>query len=156
MQLFRRTIYSFWRLCEIITLIPVIGMLAWFVNGYVKVNQLTPNFILILFIVSVLACAWAVVTLFHVGRSGHFIALIDLAFVGAFIAAVYELRGITNVSCTNFRSGGIYVNLGPLGYYGRDGGDWDLDVNKTCSMLKASFAFGIMNCIFFFFTAVSR
>ncbi|KAF1814170.1 hypothetical protein P152DRAFT_262698 [Eremomyces bilateralis CBS 781.70] len=153
-MIFRRTLYTFWRLSEIITLIPVIGMLAWFVHGYVESNQLTPNFILILFIVSVLAGAWALVTLFHVGHSGHFIGLVDLGFVGAFIAAVYEMRAITEVSCSNFEAGKIYINLGPFGYYGREGGnEWSVNLNKNCAMLKASFAFGIMNTLFFFFTA---
>lgn len=35
-----------------------------------------------------------------------------------------------------------------------NGNGIDVDTDKTCAMLKACFAFGIMNCIFFFFTAV--
>lgn len=57
------------------------GMLAYFVNGYVNANALTPNYILILFIVSVLALAWAIFTLFSYHRSSAnalFVALIDL------------------------------------------------------------------------------
>lgn len=57
------------------------GMLAYFVNGYVQANQLTPNYILILFIVSVLALAWAIFTLFSYHRSSSnalFVAIIDL------------------------------------------------------------------------------
>lgn len=57
------------------------GMLAYFVNGYVNANQLTPNYILILFIVSVLALAWAIFTLFSYHRSSSnalFVAIIDL------------------------------------------------------------------------------
>lgn len=57
------------------------GMLAYFVNGYVQANQLTPNYILILFIVSVLALAWAIFTLFSYHRSSSnalFVAVIDL------------------------------------------------------------------------------
>lgn len=61
--------------------IPTMGMLAYFVNGYVNANQLTPNYILILFIVSVLALAWAIFTLFSYHRSSSnalFVAIIDL------------------------------------------------------------------------------
>lgn len=109
-----------------------------------------------LFIVSILACAWALATLIRLGstrRSAMFVAFIDLCFVGAFIAAVYELRGISNQSCSNFTSGSIYINLGPFGYYGRSSGSsWAANLNKNCSMLKASWALGIMNTIFFFFT----
>jgi hypothetical protein len=121
---------------------------------------LTPNFILVLFIVSVLACAWAIVTLFRLSstrRSATFVAFVDLAFVGALIAAVYELRGIASANCADFSAGDIYINLGIFGYYGRqsdNGGPWSANVNKNCAMLKASWAFGIMNTIFFFTTSI--
>lgn len=149
--------FGFWRVAEIITLIPVVGMLAWFVDGFNDNNQLTPIFILVLFIVATLALAWAMGTLFLYFRarsSGAFVAFVDLLFVGAFIAAVYQLRGITDVSCGNFDSNNsIWLNLGPFGYVGQQTNDGLADnPRKNCSMLKASFAFGIMNCIFFFFT----
>jgi len=151
-------LFGFWRLCEIITLIPVIGMLSWFVNGFDENNQLTPSFILVLFIVSVLACAWALATLIRLGstrRSALFVAFIDLCFVGAFIAGVYYLRGISDSNCSNFTSGSIYINLGPFGYYGRNSGSpWAYNLDKNCSMLKASWVFGIMNIIFFFITFI--
>jgi hypothetical protein len=112
----------------------------------------------VLFIVSVLACAWAVVTLFRLGstrRSALFVSFIDLCFVGAFIAADYELRGISDADCGNFSTGSIYVNLGPFGYYGRSSGSsLALHLNKNCTMLKASWALGILNTILFFFTFV--
>jgi hypothetical protein len=107
-----------------------------------------------------LSCAWATATLFRLSstrRSAHFVSFIDLCFVGAFIAAVYELRGIGNANCSNFSTGDIYVNLGIFGYYGRqssDGGKWSANINKNCAMLKASWAFAIMNTIFFFVTSV--
>ncbi|KAJ9651076.1 hypothetical protein H2198_009630 [Neophaeococcomyces mojaviensis] len=151
-------LFSIWRIFEIITLIPIIGMLAWFVDGFNDNNQLTPRSILVLFIVSILACAWALATLLRLGstrRSAMFVAFIDLCFVGAFIAAVYELRGIGNANCSNFRSAPIYVQIGPFGYYGEQSGSgWALHIDKNCAMLKASWALGIMNTIFFFFTSV--
>jgi len=131
---------------------------AWFVDGFNDNNQLTPSFILVLFIVSVLAGAWAIATLIRLGstrRSALFVAFIDLCFVGALIAGVYELRGISDENCSNFSTGSIYINLGPFGYYGRNSGSsWAADLNKNCAMLKASFAFGIMNIVFFFFTFI--
>jgi hypothetical protein len=108
----------------------------------------------------VLACAWAIATLLRLSstrRSARFVSFIDLAFVGAFIAGVYELRGIGPANCSNFSTGDVYVNLGIFGYYGRqssNGGQWSANVNKNCAMLKASWAFGIMNIIFFFITSV--
>ncbi len=132
------------------------GMLAWFVNGFVNQNQLTPNYILIPFIVSVLALAWAIATLFSYHRSStnaQFVALIDLTFVGALIAGVYELRFIASADCTNITLGDPWVisagNLITL-----SGQGIDIRTDKPCGMLKACFAFGIMDCIFFFITAV--
>jgi hypothetical protein len=154
-------LFAFWRFWEIVTLIPIIGMLSWFVNGFTKNNQLTPTFILVLFIVSTLAGAWAVGTLFMYHRartSGGFIAFIDLCFVGALIAGVYELRDITHANCAHFGDSrsSIYLNLGPFGEVGANLNDpLALHVDKSCAMLKASFALAIMNIIFFFITFVS-
>ncbi|MCJ1276734.1 hypothetical protein MMC21_004541 [Puttea exsequens] len=147
--------FSFWRFMEIITLIPTLGMLAFFVHQYTIRNQLTPGSILTLFIVSVLACAWAIATWFRLSstkRSALFVSFIDLCFVGAFIAGVYELRGIAKANCTTLKDNGpAYVSVGTNGVSGSNG--LDLNTNKYCAMQKASFAFGIMNCIFFFITA---
>lgn len=147
-----------WRVFEILILIPIVGMLAYFVHGYVQSNQLTPNFILVLFIVSVLALAWALATLVNYLRARHdalFVAAIDLGFVGALIAGVVLLRGISNTSCTNFTDGPLYVNLGPFGYYGRQSNSgWSFSINKTCAMLKASWALAIIAILAFFVTFV--
>ncbi|KAA6407474.1 MAG: hypothetical protein FRX48_08717 [Lasallia pustulata] len=144
------------RLFELITLIPTLGMLAYFVHGFVSANQLTPEYILLLFITSVLAAAWALATVLRrrsTRESAIFVALVDLAFVGTFIAAVYELRGIASANCSNFTAGSFYLSLGPFGYIGRSSNSpLALNVNKTCAMLKASFAFGIINIILFFTT----
>lgn len=132
------------------------GMLAWFVDGFVKANLLTPNFILVLFIVSVLALAWAIFTLFSYHRSSAnalFVAVVDLAFVGAFIAAVWYLRFINRVDCTDLsRNGNWTANFG--GVISVSGIRLSLTTDKPCAMLKASWVFGIINCILFFFTAV--
>lgn len=156
--------FMFFRLLEIVTLIPTLGMLAYFVNGYVNANALTPDYILVLFIISVLGAVWALVTLLRrhsTKRSAAFVGFIDLCFVGAFIGAVYTLRGIANENCANASggvtsSGGVsasggtvYVNPLSINYT-----PFSIDFNKTCTLLKASFAFGIMNCIFFFMTAL--
>jgi hypothetical protein len=147
-----------WRIFQIILLIPVVGMLSWFVHGYVQSNQLTPNFILVLFIVSVLALAWTFATLFNYLRARHdafFVALIDLGFVGALIGGIVTLRGIANQDCSNFSAGSLYVNLGPFGYYGRQSNSpWAVNINKTCAMLKASWALAIILTLTFFVTFV--
>lgn len=154
--------FATWRFFEIFTLIPTLGMLSWFVHGYTVNNQLTPSTILVLFIVSVLACFWAVATLLAYRATkfnAAFCAFVDLCFVGALIAGVYYLRGITHESCTSFGEGtpdSFYLGLGIFGYVGvQTQNPFALHVDKNCAMLKASFAFGIMNIIFFFVTFVS-
>lgn len=147
-----------WRLFEMITLIPIVGMLAWFVHGYVDSNQLTPTSILLLFIVSVLALAWVFFTLIGYLRARHdafFVAAVDLAFVASLIAAVVVLRGIGSANCSNFDNSNIYRNLGVFGQYGQASGSrWADNLNKNCSMLKASWAFAIINIIAFMVTFV--
>lgn len=148
-----------WRIFQIILLVPVVGMLSWFVHGYVESNQLTPNFILVLFIVSVLALAWTFATLFNYLRARHdalFVALIDLGFVGALIGGVVTLRGIADADCSSFSSGSLYFDLGPFGAYGRQNdSSWAININKNCAMLKASWAMSIILILTFFVTFVS-
>ncbi|KAJ2898479.1 uncharacterized protein MKZ38_003868 [Zalerion maritima] len=148
--------FVFWRIMQILTLIPTMGMLAWFVDGYKKSQSYMPTWLLLLFIVSVLGLAWALWTLFTYHRSSMnaaFVGLIDLGFVGTFIAAVYYLSWIRNQDCTDLTSDGTWT--GHLGDYGSvTVTDLDLNTDKPCAMLKASWAFGIMNIFFFFFTAI--
>jgi len=147
--------FVFWRFMEIITLIPAMGMLAYFVHIYASLNSLTPTYVLVLFIVSVLGVAWTIATLFTYHRSksnASFVGLIDLLFFGALIGAVYELRGITKENCVNVSSGSAYTLSGSLGSVSVN--SLNFSANKQCTMLKASFAFGIMNVIFFFITSI--
>jgi hypothetical protein len=131
-------------------------MLAYFVHIYDKNNLLTPDYILVLFIVSVLGAVWAIATLFtyHRARSNAlFVSFIDFCFIGAFIGAVYELRGITNYNCTHISSSSSpFFSIG-VGNSGFSLSGFHVNTDKTCAMLKASFAFGIMNCIFFAITS---
>lgn len=135
-------------------------MLSWFVQGFTDANSLTPTSILVLFIVSVLALAWAILTLFFYHRSKHnarFVALVDILLFGALIAGVYFLRGIASVSCTNVyadRSNDWTVDLGDVRVTG-PGYDVGWRTEKRCAMLKASFAFAIINVVLFFVTAVA-
>ncbi|KAL2268457.1 hypothetical protein VTJ83DRAFT_3303 [Remersonia thermophila] len=148
-----------WRLFEIITLVPIVGMLGYFVNIFLESNVMVPSHYLVLFIVSVLALAWALGTLFSYHRSkahANFVALIDMAFVGAFIAAAYYLRFITRHNCTSVRRGSTaeqeFRFLGASGNISLP--TIEIDINKPCAMAKASFAFGIINCIVFFCTSL--
>ncbi|EAU34386.1 conserved hypothetical protein [Aspergillus terreus NIH2624] len=149
--------FIFNRLVEIVFLIPIIGMLAYFVDGYLKANIITPVYILVLFIVSTIAVFWCFDTLIRhstTKRSAGFVAFVDLLFFGAFIAGVYQLRFIANADCAHWNGGSVYISLGPFGAYGsRTDNPLSLDINKTCAMLKTCFALGIMEVVFFFWTA---
>lgn len=138
--------FWFWRIFEIITLIPTLGMLAWFVDYWNSQNALTPRPILILFIISVLGAVWAIGTLFLYARARHsanFVAFVDLLFVGAFIGAVYELRGIADADCTKIgREDGAHT--ADLGLVQISVSKVGVNVDRPCAMLKASWAFGIM------------
>ncbi|TLD26514.1 hypothetical protein PspLS_05226 [Pyricularia sp. CBS 133598] len=154
--MFFAVFFAFWRIMQIITLIIIVGLLSWFVNGYVNNNLLTPNFILILFIVSVIALAWSIFTLFSYHRSStnaQFVGIVDLLFVGAFIAGVYFLGFIARADCSSI-STNEYYRFGLGDWVAVEGRGFAIRTDKPCAMLKASFAFGIMNCIFFLVTAV--
>ncbi|KAJ6028110.1 hypothetical protein N7540_003686 [Penicillium herquei] len=155
--MFGSIFFIFNRLVELVFLFPIMGMMAYFVHGYLQANMLTPAYILVLFIVSVIAIFWCLDTLIRFGntkRSSIFVAFVDLCFLGAFIAGVYELRFIANQSCTHWDGGSVWVSLGPFGEYGESiHNDYHLHIDKTCAMLKTSFAMGIMEVIFFSWTA---
>lgn len=108
-----------------------------------------------LFIVTTLAVAWTLLTVIRrksTRRSAHFVAFVDICFIGALIAGVYYLREIGNANCASFTSdGGVFVTLGSNGVSGNNG--FNLNLNKECAMLKAAFAFGIINIILFAITA---
>lgn len=143
--------YTALRLFELVILIPIIGMLAYFVDAYRHSNQPTPDYILVLFITAVLGAVWCLFTMGRYRREhSFFVFLADMGFVGGFIAGVYLLRNISNTSCTSFSTTNFYYTLGPFGIQ-----EFNVDTNKTCAMLKASFAFGIIAIILFFFTSVS-
>ncbi|KAI9794236.1 MAG: hypothetical protein M1816_006162 [Peltula sp. TS41687] len=152
--------FAFWRWLQIVTLIPTLGMLAYFVRGFTSSNYLTPNYILVLFITSVLAAFWAICTVVAYHRARHsaiFVSFIDFCFMAALIASVVVLRDIAKADCSNFSTSNpnFYVRLGPFGFWGSGAGSpWAVNINKSCAMLKACFAFGIMNIIFFFFTSI--
>lgn len=128
------------------------GMLSWFVNQFVTANILTPTPVLILFIVSVLALAWSIFTLFSYHRSSanaFFVAVIDISIVGALIAGIYYMRHIRFSSCSSNPSSDAL-------WWNQLGGNFralSWSPEGPCNMLKAIWAFSIMNTIFFATTA---
>ncbi|KAF3314719.1 hypothetical protein TWF173_004531 [Orbilia oligospora] len=143
------------RILEVIIAIPIIGMLGWFIDPYVDNNETPPDGLLTLFIVSILACAWALVTLFQFHRyrsmSGPFIAVVDIGFVGAWIAGIYLNRGISDADCSSF-SAPLGLRVGDNNYSAGD--SWSASVNRPCAMFKASWILSIIECVLFFATCL--
>ena len=118
----------------------------------------------VLFIVSVLAAAWALATVVRMEstrRSALFVSFVDLCFMGALIAGVYYLRGIASADCNDVSggfdiTGGVSSNPGSvtISPVGINFTPFTVSANKTCNLLKASFALGIINVILFFTSAV--
>ncbi len=133
------------------------GMLAYFVHGFVELNQLTPNLYLVTFIVSVLGLAWAIWTLFHYHRSSansRGVGVADLLFAGAFVGAAYSMRVMAHADCATVRAGdAVAVSFGAFGSASLNVG-FGASVDRSCAMLKACFAFAAMNAAMFFFTSV--
>lgn len=130
-------------------------MLSWFVSKFNDANVLTPDAILVLFIVTVLALAWCLFTLVAYSRSSHnalFVSLVDLCFLGALIAGIVFLRAIQWADCQDPSSAREvwYYRIHDVGIPG-----YRWAVSKPCAMLKASWAFAIMNTVFFAVTALA-
>jgi Membrane-associating domain len=131
-------IFTILRVLQILTLIPIWGLLAYFVDKYAY----EPDWLLCLFVVSILATIWAIGSLLTLYRRHVpvYVAVIDLIFFGLLIAGVVLLAPrVTNTDCM-----GMYGNLGSGGWY------W----GKECSMYKAAYALGILNIIMFFITSL--
>jgi len=137
------------RLLELCFLIPVLGMLSSIVHGYVSNNELAPSFVLVLFIVVVIASVWALfTTLFYwiAKHHGHFLAIIDFLIFGGLIGGVVVLGVVNHLDCSNPNlRNTAYLESGPFLY----------QFGSFCNLLKACFALGILLIILFFFTTVS-
>lgn len=137
------------RCVELLFLIPPLGMLSAVVHVYLVNNEVTPAFALVLFIVVVIASVWTLATLlfYRAARHhGYFLAIIDLCIFGALIAGVVEASGMAAQSCSNFSiTSNVY----------KQSGIWVYNFSQLCNLIKASYAFAIMEIIFFFTTTVS-
>ena len=139
------------RATQLFFLIPIIGMLSYIVHGYQAANQLTPAYVLVLFIVSVMAGVWCLLTLlfFLMARhNAYFLAFIDFCFFIGFIAGVATLRNIANTSCTDLGS-----DVGKQIYI--ESGVFVNNFGSFCNILKAAFGLSILEILFFIWSTVS-
>jgi len=147
-------IFTLCRILQILLLLPMVGMLGYFMHPYVQSNSDAPTWLLFMFIISILACAWCLITLFQFHTSyihSLFVLVIDIAFFACFIAGVVLMDFVKGWNCVS-ASVPVGVQVGDHGWSG--GNDWSLRAKRTCTMLKVSWVFGIINIILFFLTAV--
>ncbi|KAF8442741.1 hypothetical protein BGX38DRAFT_1067915, partial [Terfezia claveryi] len=149
-------LFPFVRALQLLTLIPIWGMLAWFVHQYDKNSQSTPAEILVLFIASLAGTAWALVSFFQFHHSiglSLLVFVMDMVILGGLIAGVVFLRSVRNQDCTVV-SVPITVTWGDHSSSWDNGRGWDISFKKSCMMLKAAWALGIVDCVLFFISAL--
>ena len=108
---------------------------------------------LCLFIVSIIACAWCLLTMFSFHRyrtTSLFVTLVDVAFLGALIASVVLLRAIAHSNCISWNIP-IYVSVGSNNVGSANG---YFHASKDCTLMKAAWALAIADCVFFAVTAL--
>ncbi|KAA8893639.1 hypothetical protein FN846DRAFT_503411 [Sphaerosporella brunnea] len=147
-------LFSLLRVLELLTLIPIWGMLSWFVNAWQPATT-PPDYILFLFIVSLLATVYALLTLldYRANRwTPLYVSLLDLCFFGVLIGGVVVLAPYAqHTDCLSYTAAPRVV------YYGNGSGSFSagaLAANRQCLMLKASWGLGVVDVLLFFFTAV--
>jgi len=146
------------RAFQLLTLIPIWGMLAWFVHQYRKnsTSHNVPADILVLFIAALVATVWALVSFFQFHRSRTLSVLVfvlDMIMLGGLIAGVVLLRNISDADCTAV-SAPFGVRAGGNNWSWDNGSGWDVSVKKECMMRKSSWALGIVDIVLFFISAL--
>ncbi|KAF8429046.1 hypothetical protein EV426DRAFT_206771 [Tirmania nivea] len=144
------------RALQLLTLIPIWGMLAWFVHQYDRDSQPIPAEILVLFIASLVGTAWGLVSFFQFHHSigiSILVFVMDMVILGGLIAGVVFLRRIRNQECTAV-SVPFQISWGDYYLTWDNGNGWDISFRKSCMMLKSAWALGIVNCVLFFITAL--
>jgi len=144
------------RAFQLLTLIPIWGMLAWFVHQYSKNDRSPPAEILVLFIASLIATLWALISFFQFHHSmgiSILVFVVDMLILGGLIAGVVLLRGVRNQDCTAF-SAPVGINWGDDSWTLDNGQGWDVSVKKSCMMAKSAWALGIVNCVLWFISAL--
>jgi len=148
-------VFSGLRLLEIVTLIPIWGILAWFVNAYNIASRPVPEAVLEPFIVAILATVYCFVTLLIFRQWGFtplWVAILDLGFFGAFIAGVVLLApSVRNTNCVDFFGSQIFVTSSGQAVVTAPA----VAFNEQCLMLKTAWGLLIANIIMFFLTALA-
>ncbi|KJZ79470.1 hypothetical protein HIM_00939 [Hirsutella minnesotensis 3608] len=131
------------RLAQVCTLVPLMGMLSWFVDNLEAFDEECvggPDGVLVLFLASVCAVSWCLSTMVCYYRSSAnacFVAFVDAIVFGTLIASVFMLRHVPHAHCHILAAD-----------------HWSRLLSTMCVVLKASWALAILNIVLFFVTAV--
>lgn len=134
-------IFTFLRLLQLLSLIPIWSLLAVFVSR--SQPDTPPQTILFLFIVAILATVWAAGTLLMYRRmlwTPLTVAVMDFVFFALLVAGVVLLAPVVRwAQCMGWE--GTVV-----------GGVWRVGVqyDKSCLMLKSAWGLGILDVVLFF------
>ncbi|KAF8471766.1 hypothetical protein BDZ91DRAFT_716485 [Kalaharituber pfeilii] len=153
--MFSKILFPIIRALELLTLIPIWGMLAWFVHQYEENNSSVPARILVLFIASLVATFWAIVSFFQFHHSigiSMLVFIVDMLILGGLIAGVVFLRDIRNEDCSTL-SVPVGIRYGDDEWSWDNGEGWSANIEKRCMMLKSAWALGIVDCVLFFISA---
>lgn len=170
------------RIIQFLTLVVIFGIAASFINEYNNAGVNTPNGVMLLFVVSLIAALWTLTTLIFYFRSNTiplWIVFWDIVFLALLIAGVVMLGDVTNENCRAYydewRETSWYrrttttttstvdpndearkIILGETVTTTSDGdrNAGNSGYSKPCSLLKTIFGLAIANIILFFITAL--
>ena len=141
-------LFALFRVLEILTLIPVWGMLAWFIDAYQPAQP--PDSILYPFVVALLATPWALLTLLLYRRAGWtplYICIVDLVFFGLLVGSLVLLApSARHTNCITYSATATTNGLAG------SGATVTVAANRQCMMLKSVWALSIVDCILFALT----
>jgi tryptophan-rich sensory protein len=144
------------RALQVMTLIPIWGMLAYFVHKFRKQHTDAPVEILILFITALIATGWAIVSFFQFHRSrtiSLIVFVMDMLIYGTFVAGVVLLRYVKDSDCAAF-SAPVGGKWGDHDWSWDNGSGWDVSFKKSCMLLKASWILAIVDTVLFFISSI--
>lgn len=167
------------RILQFLSITVMWGILAYFVNVYNSAGLKTPDGVMLLFIVGILASIWTISTLILYQRANVvplWVVFWDVVAMALFIAGVVLIGNVTDANCVAYYGSWEKTTWYRQSYTSTSTpddpaakiimGDMDsntqyqqtnngpLMYNKPCSLLKAAFGLAIANIILFFFTAL--
>lgn len=165
------------RIIQFLIITVMWGILAYFVDTYNKAGLKTPDGVMLLFIVGILASIWTLSTLILYMRANIvplWVVFWDVVAMALFIAGVVMIGNVTESNCVAYYSSwqqttwyrtewsangdpsdpATKIILGDTARETMYDETGPMVYNKPCSLLKAAFGLAIAAIVLFFFTAL--